>query len=405
MLVRILTLENQRQITNQLEKIGVDKRGISIMAPKADFFVAKIDRLSSIAANILKQEMLSLGGEVAISRWSITAKQKTTPCLLMGNKSQFNRLMEKIKVQPFDLRLVSQKLNESLLNYEKEMLHLKVKRFNFLTGKKTKIMGIINITFDSFSQDGLLRNFNSKEKLERLVLNKAISMVRAGADIIDIGAESSRPGAKPISAKEEKSRLLPALKLLIKEINVPISVDTYKPEVAKLALDNGASIINDITGLSNPKMRKYISAYKAAAVIMHMQGRPQTMQKSPHYLCLLGEIIDFFEKRIKAAVESGIDFESLVIDPGIGFGKTLEHNIEILKNLREFRILGRPILVGVSRKSFIGMITKKDVSERLFGTAAAVAVSVNNGADIVRVHDVEQIKQVLLICDKIKRAY
>jgi dihydropteroate synthase len=227
-------------------------------------------------------------------------------------------------------------------------------------------------------------------------------MVRDGADIIDIGGESTRPGAKPVSAKEEIARTVPVIKKISQKIKVPISIDTEKSEVAEQALDSGASIVNDISSLRyDKKMAKVAARYKAGLVLMHMQGRPRTMQKNPHYQSLIEEIIDYLDQSIKMAQDAGIDKEKIIIDPGIGFGKTLAHNLEILRRLREFKSLGRPILVGPSRKSFLGKILNVEPQERIMGTAAAVSLAIANGANIVRVHDVAQIRQVAKISDAI----
>jgi dihydropteroate synthase len=229
-------------------------------------------------------------------------------------------------------------------------------------------------------------------------------MVSCGADIIDIGGESSRPYARPISVEEEIQRVIPVLKKLVKRINVPISIDTYKPEVAKRALDLGVSIINDITALrKNQEMARLISSYKAGVILMHMKGRPLTMQRSPNYSDVVSEIIDYLNRAITFALNFGIEREKIIIDPGIGFGKNTEHNLEILRRLREFKVLGRPLLVGVSRKSFIGNVLNKPVEDRLFGTLASVSLAIANGADIVRVHDVKEISDTVKICDAILR--
>ena len=264
-------------------------------------------------------------------------------------------------------------------------------------------MGILNLTPDSFSGDGLFSKSqipNPKSQIKKII-GIAEKMIRDGADILDIGGESSRPGAKNIPVKEELKRVVPVVKLLAKKIEIPISVDTYKHEVAQAALDNGASIVNDITALSDKKMPEIIKKYDAAVVLMHMQGRPQDMQNRPHYKSLIPEIIKYLSKKIEIAVDSGINPDKIIIDPGIGFGKTLAHNLEIINRLREFGVLKRPILVGPSRKSFIGKILAKDTTERVFGTAAAVALAIANGAHIVRVHDARQMRDVAKVCDAI----
>jgi len=404
MIPRVLSLNNQADIIRELRNIKVDEYGIKIMSPKADFFLIKVPRVPSICANILKQEMLSLGGDVAISRQSITGKDKNTACLLMGNFVQLKRLISKLRMQPFRLDEVGRNIDRIITNYNKNKFLIKCGKYSLNIRNKTLIMGIINITDDSFSGDGLLsQRFNSSSYgvVERLVMQKAEQMIKDGVDIIDLGAESSRPGAKPIDKKEEIKRISKCLKVLVKEFKIPISVDTYKPEVVKVALDLGASIINDITGLRDAQMKKLLSKYKSGVVIMHMKGRPRTMQKNPKYNSLIDDIISFLSGAVDSAIDFGISADRIIIDPGIGFGKTLEHNLEILRNLKEFKVLGKPILLGVSRKSFIGKILNAEAKDRVFGTAAAVAMSIRDGANILRVHDVKQIKETIGVCDAI----
>ena len=225
-------------------------------------------------------------------------------------------------------------------------------------------------------------------------------MVNDGADIIDIGGESTRPGAEPIPVKEELERTIPIIKKIARKIKVPISIDTYKPEVARQALDCGAVMVNDITGLNN-KMAKIVSKYKAGVVLMHMKGNPRTMQNNPVYKSLIDEITEYLDKAISEAVAWGIDRERIIVDPGIGFGKTLEHNLEILKRLREFKILGRPMLVGPSRKSFLGKILNAGPQERIFGTVSACVLAVKNGANVIRVHDVKAVKEAIKVLNTI----
>ncbi|MDP1853830.1 MAG: dihydropteroate synthase [Candidatus Omnitrophota bacterium] len=274
---------------------------------------------------------------------------------------------------------------------------LKARKFTLKLGKRTQIMGILNLTPDSFTGDGLYRLSTDK------IIKKAEQMVRDGADILDIGGESTRPGAKPISEKEEIKRVIPPIKILAKRIKIPISIDTYKSKIAELALDNGASIVNDITAFGDNNMPKTIKRYNAAVVLMHMRGKPLDMQNNPHYRSLITEITGYLQKRIKIAVDSGISSDKIIIDPGIGFGKTLEHNMEIIRRLAEFKKMGFPVLIGTSRKSFIGQILNKEPQGRLMGTAASIALSIANGADIVRVHDVREMHDVVKIIDAITR--
>lgn len=272
--------------------------------------------------------------------------------------------------------------------------------FSLDFSKKTYVMGILNITPDSFSDGGLF--FNEKKAIEH-----ALRLVEEGADIIDIGGESTRPGSEPVSAQEEIKRTIPVIKAISREVKIPISIDTYKAEVAKQALDAGASMVNDISGLRfDQDMPKVVSEYKVPVIIMHIKGRPKDMQQNPQYEALIPEILDYLRISMRIAEKFGIKEDKIIIDPGIGFGKTFDHNLEIIKNIKEFTMLGRPIAIGVSRKAFIGKILG-DVppAERLEGTLAAVAISVFNGANIVRVHDVKETVKVCKIADAIKRGH
>lgn len=259
-------------------------------------------------------------------------------------------------------------------------------------------MGILNITPDSFTDGGIF--FRKDSAVEH-----GLRMVEDGADLIDIGGESTRPGSDPVEFEEEIRRTIPVIAELSKRVNVPISIDTYKADVAKRALDAGASMVNDISGLRfDPEMAGVAADYKAPLVIMHIKGSPKNMQVNPEYEALIPEIIDYLRISIKLAVDAGVKEDMIIIDPGIGFGKTFEHNLEILKNLREFTLLEKPLLIGPSRKAFIGKILgNSPTSERLEGTAAAVAISIMNGANIVRVHDVKEMVKVARVADAIKR--
>jgi dihydropteroate synthase len=263
--------------------------------------------------------------------------------------------------------------------------------------KKTYIMGILNITTDSFYDGG---KYISVDK----AVKHALKMVDEGADIIDIGGESTRPGAEPISVDEELKRVIPVIEILSKKLSIPISIDTYKAKVAEEAINAGATIINDISGLRfDPLMPEVASKYKVPVIIMHIKGTPKDMQKNPQYDALIPEITEYLRGSIVLAKQAGVEENMIIIDPGIGFGKLLEHNLQIIKNLKEFTQLGKPILIGVSRKSFIGKILNDaSPSERLEGTASSVAISVINGANIVRVHDVGFMYKVVKMADAIK---
>ncbi len=260
-------------------------------------------------------------------------------------------------------------------------------RFNLSNGPL--IMGILNVTPDSFSDAG--EYFDKDRAVEH-----ALQMQSEGADIIDVGAESTRPGARSISAAEQLRRIRGIVKVLGKKLKIPISIDTASSVVAECCLDLGASIINDVYALSkDSKLGKMIARYKAGVVLMHMKRNPRTMQQNPEYGNVILEIINFLDKAKQKALKSGIPGESIMLDPGIGFGKTTEHNLKIINHLSKFKVLKSPILIGTSKKSFIGNVLDKQVHERGLGTAVSVVIAVLNGANVVRVHDVKQTKDAL----------
>ncbi|MEG4323184.1 MULTISPECIES: dihydropteroate synthase [unclassified Microcoleus] len=269
-------------------------------------------------------------------------------------------------------------------------------------GKRTYLMGVLNVTPDSFSDGG---DFISIES----AVTQAENMVKSGVDIIDIGGQSTRPGAAEISLKEEIERVIPIVQMLRQKADifgsVPISVDTTRAQVAKAAVEAGADIVNDISGATfDSEMLSTVAQLQVPIILMHIRGTPQTMQKLTDYQDLIGEIREFLESRIAAAVAAGIDKSQIIIDPGIGFAKTYNQNLEILRQLPKFRGLDCPILVGVSRKSFIGQILNQpEAKQRIWGTAAACTSAIANSADILRVHDVREMHDVCLVADAIFR--
>jgi dihydropteroate synthase len=277
-------------------------------------------------------------------------------------------------------------------------MKLSWRNFCFDFSKKTYIMGILNVTPDSFSDGGLY--FDKSTAVKR-----AFQMVEEGADIIDIGGESTRPGSEPITIEEELMRTIPVIGAISKEVKIPLSIDTYKSEVAKRALDAGASMVNDISGLRfDPKMPEVVSEYKVPVVIMHIRGNPRDMQQNPVYEALIPEIMDYLRTGMIIARQAGISEDMIVIDPGIGFGKTFDHNLQVIHNLHELTLLEKPILIGLSRKAFIGKILGDiPVTERLEGAAAAISISIMNGANIIRAHDVKEIVKVAKVADAIKK--
>jgi dihydropteroate synthase len=273
-------------------------------------------------------------------------------------------------------------------------LHLKEQRLEL---HRPLVMGIVNVTPDSFFDGG--RYCDPQEAVAH-----AVRLIEEGADLLDIGAESTRPGAVPVDEEEERRRLIPIVEAIAKTVSVPISVDTSKAAVARAALDVGAVMVNDVTALrGDGTMADVVADAEAGLVLMHMQGTPQTMQQSPHYKDVVSDIVQFLAERAQWAIDHGVARDRIVIDPGIGFGKTLQHNLDLLANLHAFRQLGFPLLVGPSRKGFIGQLTDQSVDARAWGTASVIALAVQEGANILRVHDVGPMKDVVNVAIAIAR--
>jgi len=260
-----------------------------------------------------------------------------------------------------------------------------------LKADKAIVMGILNTTPDSFSDGG---QFNSTEK----AINHAIEMIRDGVDIIDVGGESTRPGAAAVSVEEEIARVVPVIKTLRKQSDVCISVDTSKPEVMRAAVQAGADLVNDVNGLREPGALEVCAELDVPVCVMHMQGQPRTMQKSPYYDDVLEDVKSFLQQRIQDCLVAGIKQENIIVDPGFGFGKNLQHNLQLLQQLDEFEVLGVPVLVGMSRKSMLGLILGSPVEQRLYASVAAAVLAWTKGAKIFRVHDVKPTVDALKVC-------
>lgn len=275
---------------------------------------------------------------------------------------------------------------------------LKWRSFDLTLGRKTLVMGVLNVTPDSFSDGGL---FFEQEK----AIARGLELAAQGADLLDIGGESTRPFSDPIPEDEEIRRIVPVINALVKKTSLPISVDTYKSAVAKAALEAGAALVNDISALGfDPGLGKVIADFKVPVILMHIQGTPRDMQVQPHYDHLLADLHTFFAGRIEAALEKGIAREMILIDPGIGFGKTFDHNLTLIKRLDYFQDLDRPLVLGTSRKAFIGRLTGQEPLNRDWGTAATVALGAWQGAHMVRVHNVSAARQVLNVTDALIEA-
>jgi dihydropteroate synthase len=259
---------------------------------------------------------------------------------------------------------------------------------------RTYIMGVLNTTPDSFSDGGKYLD------LEQAVV-QGLKLAEDGADFIDVGGESTRPGSEPVLVEEEIRRVVPVIKSLSKKVNIPISIDTYKADTADAALQAGAVIVNDVSAMTfDAKMASVVVKYRASIILMHMRGAPKTMQENPTYKNVTTEVKQFLSERLFAAKEAGI--EQMIVDPGIGFGKKFEHNIQLLRELKSFTSFGYPLLVGPSRKAFLGAILHLPANERIEGTAAVVTSAILNGANIIRVHDVKEMKRVAMVADVLK---
>ncbi|MBI5559927.1 MAG: dihydropteroate synthase [Deltaproteobacteria bacterium] len=377
-----------------MERIGVDPAGIRLMIPKQFHHNLKLEGLTPVQANIIKQDMLSLGGEAAVSRGAASCSVAATGCILSGTVKQLRRLAEKLGLQPYGLAEAAGEINSSLESLGSSRLVFKGRTREWDLSRRTLIMGVLNVTPDSFSDGG---RFFEKEK----AIGRAIEMLGEGADIIDIGGESTRPGSAGVSPEEEKRRVIPVVEGLVGKGAV-VSVDTTKADVAEEALKLGAEVINDVSAMTrDARMAGVVRIYSCGVILMHSRGTPETMQEMTHYGDLMAEIFDCLSERLDYAIASGIGPEKTVIDPGIGFAKSAADNLEIIRRLSEFKTLGRPVCLGVSRKSFVRAVTGGRVGERLNATLAAASIGVLNGARIVRVHDVREAKEAVSMADAI----
>lgn len=362
-----------------IESLNADKGGVSIMSKKTKIYTLAIKNLHVGAANILKQDALSIGAELAVPEGVIIAKDKYVDALLIASQKHLEILSRKELAQPFGLKNLAKELKKFIDN----------KHF------PRKIMGILNANEDSFYSNSRFQNKEAQERIEK--------MIEDGANIIDLGGVSSRPGSVYVGEDEEFRRLKSTIDLIYSKKyfeKVDFSLDSFSPKNIEYALNNGFKIVNDITGLQNDEVCKLISTYKAQAVIMHMQNNQTNMQDNPSYENVILEIDDFFQERVKKARSFGI--EDIVLDIGIGFGKNLEHNLLLLKNLEHFKHFGLELLVGASRKSMIGHIIPSQPQDRLAGTLTIHLESLRNGANIIRCHDVKEHIQALKVFEAIE---
>jgi len=377
----IYKLGNMADKKAALKELGVENAGVGIMAKKMELLYFFIKDLKTPAANILKQDALSIGADLAVPSGVILCEKPVYDCILIGTRKHMEVLAKKELAQPFGLKAVASEL----------------KKFLAIKDKPTQVMGAINANDDSF--------FEGSRFLEDDAIEKIKQMISDGADIIDIGAVSSRPNADIVSSDEELSRIKPICDAIKSEKlfeKVTFSIDSYTPDVVEYALNSGFTFINDITGASSDELVNLALKYKAKLCIMHMQGTAQTMQKNPSYDDVMLEISEFFEEQITKCEALGMERKNIILDVGIGFGKTLEHNLVLIKNMGHFQVFGCKVLVGASRKSMIDKIISSTPEERLPGTLAIHLKAVENGASIVRCHDVKEHVQAFSVFEALK---
>ncbi|MBQ8668502.1 dihydropteroate synthase [bacterium] len=356
-------------IEKELEIIGFDKSYRHKAKDKFEYKNFKIFNLSVAQANILKQTALSIGADCATHREVITGKIEKSSCILGGSIAQLTKISQKLQAQPFGLKTLGNLLSEKCSPQQT---------------KKTKIMGILNITPDSFSDGG--EHFKLEDSIKHL--NK---LIEEGADIIDIGAESTKPYSKEVTANEQLNRLIPILEYIkANNIKTPISIDTRNSQVAQECINYGISIINDVSGLEHDaNMVDLLAKHpEVKIIIQHSKGTPENMQNSPEYENLMDEIYISLKNKVEFAISKGIKFENIIIDPGIGFGKTKTHNLEIIKRWQELKTLGCPILLGLSRKSLLELPDATNEEKDLY-TLALNSILINQNIDIIRVHNVK----------------
>lgn len=407
--LRVLQFANLRA---EFEKIGADSTFALDRLAKSTSPIIKIEQVTPRIARFLYQELMLEGGEVVLPATMNDRAASPVDILLLGTRYQLQHLAIRIRTQSeSELDLLAGDLERALeLATTDAHGSLWVRDTRFEWGARTYVMGILNATPDSFSGDGMIAS--GENFVERAIIH-AEQLIAYGADILDIGGESTRPGSAPTSAEEEQARVLPVIRALRDRVRVPISIDTYRAETARLALDAGTDIVNDVWGLRmDPAMKHLVAERRVPIVIMHNRSKPKDAVQSERlggryigvqYADLLADVIRELRAQCELALDAGIAPENIIVDPGIGFGKTVEQNIELLNRLGELRILGFPILLGPSRKGFIGFTLDLPPDQRVEGTLATIVLGIERGADIVRVHDVKPIARAAKMTDAIVR--
>lgn len=395
--LRVLTVGNRRDLERELDRLGVENLQARTIAAKGIGRAVHVSQVDPREANILRQEMLALGAEAVLPR---SAGPRTPiDIVLLGTMQQYHRLIDRLAAQPGGLPQLGRDIGVLLKDWEAaKRLSLVAGEHSLPIGLQTYVMGIINVTSDSFTGDGVLGKPES-------AVSRAKEFESLGAHIIDVGGESARADVPVVDPRDEIRRVVPVIEAITSATTLPVSIDTYKPQVAEAAVKAGASIINDIGGFKLGTGTAEVAAKTGAALVLnHTYERPKIRPSAPpQYADLIGSVSAFLAERIKMAMAAGVPFERLIVDPGIAFGKSHDEDLTIIRRLREFESLRRPILVAPSRKHFIGSVLKTPVEDRMPGTAAVVALAIANGADIVRVHDVAAMAQVAAMADAVCR--
>lgn len=373
----------------QLEDLGVDPGGIQRMLGKTRVLNVLLHNMPCGAANILKQEMLTLGGDAAVARGTVCCSISHSDVLLMGTPRQLADLPQRLAAQPFGLAAVGEELSTLLQRSQNPAQYLKG-RGTVLDLTQPCVMGILNATPDSFHDGGTYTSLDD-------LLYRAEQQALGGADMFDVGGESTRPGAAQVELKSELERVLPLVEALKREFDLPVSIDTTKAEVARCSIECGAAFVNDISGLKfDPHMAEVVAQTNAGVFVMHTPARPEVMQNYTGYSDLIGEVTAELKDSVAVAQAAGVDQDYIALDPGVGFGKGVKGNLTLIQHLEEIVALGYPVLLGTSRKSFIGRILgQPETKERLAGSLATIIMGLTHGARIFRVHDVAASRQAL----------
>jgi len=386
----VLAAETLAEVAREVERTESDPEGVAIMTRKGRIYPVRLDGVSLKAAPLLKQETLSVGADSAHARGIADHSVASTSVVILATWGQYQRLLPKLRRQPFRLAEAAAEIDRALRAYlSRTPRTISGPHRSFVLGDRPRVLGVVNVTPDSFFDGG--QHFDPPAAIAH-----AERLAAEGASMIDIGGESSRPGATPISPEAEWARIGPVLTGLAGRLSVPLSVDTRHAEVAAKAIDAGADLVNDIEGLRSEAMRRVVAKSGAAAIVMHMRGDPTTMQSDLVYADLRAEVFGALADATERAVADGVPADKILIDPGLGFGKSAEQSLELLMHVGEFRSLGYPVVVGASRKSFLGwMLGTDDPAHRLEAGLAAAVVAAERGAALVRTHDVAPTVRVL----------